>query len=1165
MINEYLRNLTLEFNREALIRFFRTKSKAFKVFEEQRAEYEDENFSECYYIGEITFDQAEKLGIYAFKVSKDLTERSSKKLQYDKGKRIIKEQNLDAGIFVFYDDNNRFRFSLITVEYIGTRRQFSHFKRFTYFVSPEETNKTFLQRMSEASFSSIEEIKEAFSVEKVTKEFYQELANWYFWALKETRFPPDAEAEPNGRNIALIRLITRLIFVWFMKQKGIIRKELFDKEFLSKILKDLSDNESTYYKAILQNLFFATLNTKIDRRRFRREERCNGYINKDYMNHSRFRYHNLFVDEEEMIKLFKDIPFLNGGLFECLDKRKDDESNDTGREIRIDGFSDVPSKQPYVPNFLFFSEEREVDLNEDYGTQNKKYKVRGLINILSSYNFTVDENTPVDEEVALDPELLGKVFENLLASYNPETSTTARKSTGSYYTPREVVDYMVRASLKEYLKENVNDIDEEKLDELFDYNSEENPFDEQTTEKLIQAINKLKVLDPAVGSGAFLMGMLHALVHILHKLDPHNERWKAEQLSVISNITDPHLREELTRRVEENFTLNELDYGRKLYLIQNCLYGVDIQPIAIQIAKLRFFISLLVDEKIDPTKENFGIEPLPNLETKLVAADTLVPLPKNNQMIFQLQEIIELENELKNIRNQYFESTDPTRKERLKSKDKELRNRLADMLKKIGFPSKSTEKIVSWNPYDTNHAADWFEPEWMFGVNDGFDIVIGNPPYIQLQKNGGTLAKKYQSLGYETFDRMGDIYVLFYERGIKLLKPNGHLCFITSNKWMRAGYGEKLRKFFLNYNPKILIDLGPDVFESATVDTNILLIQNSKPANTGNTLKGLTLSEEKNLNIERQVKEKSIVLEKLTKDVWFIGDNSEQKLKEKIESIGKPLKLWDVKIYRGVLTGLNEAFIITSETRDEILRNCKDDDERERTEAIIKPVLRGRDIERYYYEWKNLWLIYIPWHFPMHEDPTIECASLQAEDKFSQAFQALYSYLLQFKAKLLNRNKEETGVRYEWYVLQRCAATYYQEFEKEKIVWQRITHEPTFCQVEPGMFILDSMAFFTGNRSKFIMAILNSKVIYKYVKMIVHQYGFTGFRLSNQYVEAMPIPEVNSKNGEQIEKIEHLVNEIIVTKKHGKDTRFLEAEIDRLVYELYELTDKEISIIEKEK
>ncbi|RME14360.1 MAG: restriction endonuclease, partial [Bacteroidetes bacterium] len=508
------------------------------------------------------------------------------------------------------------------------------------------------------------------------------------------------------------------------------------------------------------------------------------------------------------------------------------------------------------------------------------------------------------------------------------------------------------------------------------------------------------------------------------------------------------------------FENNASDYGRKLYLIENCIYGIDIQPIAVQIAKLRFFISLIVDQKINSHKENFGIRSLPNLETKFVAANTLIGLEKSQQLSFRNPEIEKKENELKQLRHEYFTANTRKRKLELQKKDKILRKEIAELLEKDGWPETTARQIAAFDPYDQNHFANWFDPEWMFGITSGFDIVIGNPPYIQLQKNSGQLAKLYEKQNFQTFARTGDIYALFYEKGMQLLKDNGILAYITSNKWMRAGYGEKLRVFFTLFNPIILIDLGPDVFENATVDTNILFLQKNKPQTTFQ-LKAITLQKNDRNNIARALLEQYTTLEKLSADAWFIGSSAEQQLKEKIERIGKPLKDWDVKIYRGVLTGLNEAFIITTEKRNEILANCSVAEasrfggltERERTEAIIKPILRGRDIKRYYYEWAGLWVIFIPWHFPLHEDTSIQGASEKAEKEFQKQYPAIYSHLLEFKEPLSKRNKEETGIRYEWYALQRCAATYYPEFEKEKVVYGQFQDYAEYSFCEAGIYL----------------------------------------------------------------------------------------------------------------
>ena len=300
-----------------------------------------------------------------------------------------------------------------------------------------------------------------------------------------------------------------------------------------------------------------------------------------------------------------------------------------------------------MPNELFFSEPQAVNLNAVYDTKNSRYTVRGLIHILNRYKFTIAENTPIEEEVALDPELLGQVFENLLAAYNPETGTTARKQTGSFYTPREIVNYMVDESLIAYLQNtlfcrsefplatsNANAVSmtiETKLRHLLAYNDEPHQFTNTEVEHLISAIDTLKILDPACGSGAFPMGILHKLVFLLSKLDPRNAQWRQRQIDRVQGaitasekIDDSTFREsaisELEREIDsinEAFERNELDYGRKLYLIENCIYGVDIQPIATQIAKLRFFISLIVEQKIDNTRENRGVRPLPNLRDEV--------------------------------------------------------------------------------------------------------------------------------------------------------------------------------------------------------------------------------------------------------------------------------------------------------------------------------------------------------------------------------------------------------------------------------------------------------------------------------------------------------------------------------------------------------------------
>jgi len=1085
--------------------------------------------------------------------------------------KIVKGFRFKKSIIVYYSDNSEnYRISLVTLDTVikgekGTEDILSNPKRYSYFLGPDAKVKTpYINLVSKGRVETEEDLKQRFSVEVVTKEFYKELANWYFWAVSsDDVIFPESKSIPNFKEISLIRFITRIIFVWFMKRKGLIPEKLFDKNYLKTILKDFNNEKSNnYYNAILQNLFFATLNKNIKERNWAKDE---GFLkNKTHYGiKNLYRYKDKFlISEKEVLDVFREIPFLNGGLFDCLDK------NDIGGEV-IDGFSRNPKKRALICDYLLFDDkEKEVNLS-GFGL-GKNEKVKGLFEILNQYNFTIDENTPVDQELSLDPELLGKVFENLLASYNPETSTTARKSTGSYYTPREIVDYMVKESLKEYLKtklenEKIENLDE-KLENLFSYETEENPFEDNITKSIIEHINKLKVIDPAVGSGAFPMGMLQKLVFILSKLDPKNEIWKETQLEnalketeeTLKSKKDKEEREEVLKDINEVFdeNINNPDYARKLYLIENCLYGVDIQPIAIQISKLRFFISLVLEQNIKQDKDNFGIRPLPNLETKLISANTLICLDKPDDILFYTPEIQNIEEEIKQLRHRYFSAKSHSEKLNYQKKDRELREKLKNALKQIGYTTDSSEKIASFDLYDQNTSADWFDPEWMFDVKDGFDIVIGNPPYIQLQKPVDTknkYADLYKDLNYQTFERTGDIYCLFYEKGINLLKENGHLIFITSNKWMRAGYGENLRNFFTKYNPKILIDLGPNIFESATVDTNILLIQKSQ---NKKMLKAVSINQKdkENINLTNILKENSVILNKLGSDAWFIGNDLEQKLKEKIEKIGKPLKEWDVKIYYGIKTGLNDAFIIDSDKRKEILDNCLDKDERKRTEAIIKPILRGRDIKRYSYEWAGLWVIIIPAGW------TDEHRNGEKPEVFiKKTFSSIMNYLQDFEKEAKKRDDQGDY----WWELRACA--YYPEFEKEKVVWNRITNKVIFSYVFDKFFVLDSTFFIVGEKIKLLTAVLNSKVALNWMKSSLATLG-EGMYGAKIYVEKLPIPPITSSNQPIVSQIEAIVDKILSAKKDNpnSDTSKLESEIDQLVYKLYSLTQEEIQLIEGE-
>ena len=593
----------------------------------------------------------------------------------------------------------------------------------------------------------------------------------------------------------MIRLITRLLFIWFIKEKGLVADELFNKAGIQDLLvEDDFDNGDSYYRVVLQNLFFATLNTERDERTFSKDN------NSDHRNFSRYRYKTQMRDPDKLLSLFAETPFINGGLFDCLDSFKATKFGG----YRIDCFSDKQYHKVSIPNRLFFDTQR------------------GLIPLLEHYKFTVEENTPIEQEVALDPELLGRVFENLLAAYNPETGATVRKQTGSYYTPRAIVDYMVDEALVATLSQKCSPTDgdtqlwAERLRYLLDYaqtfDDASEWFDDHETDAIVKTISELKVLDPAVGSGAFPMGMLHKLTLALRRLDPDNTRWEAlqkqlagERAAAAFNTENRQERDTELTEISATFErYRDSDFGRKLYLIQNSIFGVDIQPIACQIAKLRFFISLAIEQEPDRSAENFGIKPLPNLETRFIAANTLIGLEKERTLTSQKAQ--NLERELSDNREQHFHAATRQQKRARKEKDTELRTELATELKSIGMPADDAEKIAQWDPYDQNATADWFDPEWMFGITEGFDVVIGNPPYINIE-NLPIETKDYLFNTYQACQGRTDIYIAFLEKSIAILSANGIMGFILPYAFAMQKYGEKMRHILIeNHTIREIVD-----------------------------------------------------------------------------------------------------------------------------------------------------------------------------------------------------------------------------------------------------------------------------------------------------------------------------------------------------------------------
>ena len=724
------------------------------------------------------------------------------------------------------------------------------------------------------------------NTEELNKRFYNELEEWYDWAITECKFPD------KKNKMQVIRLLTRILFIWFIKEKKLVPEDVFQEDGAKKYLNNFDYETSDYYQAILQNLFFATLNTPIKEREFRIQNDTDTMIteqdsrpeyNEDHRNSNKYRYEDLLQDPKGFLEHLKQVPFVNGGLFDSLDSFK----AKTAGGKRVDCFTDWHKhrKQLSVPAKLFFKIEK------------------GLYNIFKNYKFTVEENTPIDQEVALDPELLGQVFENLLGVYNPETEELARKETGSFYTRRNVVDYMVDEALIAYFLQKVKPYDNKRewleirlREDLLTYDQlgEKNKPNDHLIHKdeiapLINAIDELKILDPAVGSGAFPMGILNKLVLILKKLDPENDQWKQKQIKQANEIPDPQSRDVSLKAIDEVFSeANQYNnYGRKLYLIQNSIYGVDIQPIAVTIAKLRFFISLVIEQKPnDNADDNYGIRPLPNLETKFVAANTLIGLMQLHhsdlQSLLDDGNIQQLRQEIDGIRKLYFSENDRQKKLDYITDEEDCRNQLKDAIGKKynelrneekskiayqvnqlpneddkkqlreklekefrGYEAKLTagveeaKRIAKWDPYDQNDKADFFDPEWMFGIKEGFDITIGNPPYVRAEAGNDDpiLRQKIidmrqqieDSKQYKTLYEKWDLFIPFIEQSYKLLKLGGFITLIVSDAYCHTKYSIKSQKWFLNNSKILRLDFCSRVplFGNVGVRNVIFLFQKS--------------------------------------------------------------------------------------------------------------------------------------------------------------------------------------------------------------------------------------------------------------------------------------------------------------------------------------------------
>ncbi|EFO9852994.1 TPA: class I SAM-dependent DNA methyltransferase [Campylobacter jejuni] len=826
-----------------------------------------------------------------------------------------------------------------------------------------------------------------------------------------------------------------------------------------------------------------------------------------------------------------------------------------------------------------------------------------LFEFLDSFDFGSDDEQSeiLSQKELISSSVLGNVFEKL-NGYKE----------GSFYTPSFITSYMCKESITKVVLDKFNaqfDLDAKDISELRKSLRKE---DKKAQKELL---NSIKICDPAVGSGHFLVSALNVMLSIYDELNLFDEEFYLEVQNDEILITGRkgefiEYKRPTTPKDKAHLIQQELFYTKK-DIIENNLFGVDINPNSCEITKLRLWIELLKHSFYQSfDDENYhDLKTLPNIDINIKCGNSLVSYfetgkslnhyPNIKERMGKYKRIVKdykegfytdksyINQEIKNLKISFknFCFADKFKKEMKSFNDKcekyskkygnflavddeNLKFFVSANLTLFDFDEKeATKEFVNLKKeYDnifnleSNHPFEWrFEfPEILDddGNFKGFDLIIGNPPYIRQEELKEL--KPHLAKNYKVYKGTSDIYTYFYELGFNVLKDNGVLSYITSNKYTRAGYGEALREFLLK-NVKVLeyTDLnGIKVFDSATVDTSILCFEKSKSKD--NKFKYLALSNEilktcaYDIGLYKDFAEFS--QNSLSKESFTFSDENTSALKAKIERIGTPLKEWQgLNIYRGILTGYNEAFIITTEKRNEILANCKDEAEKERTAKLIRKMLRGRDIKRYSYEWAGLWVINTHNGYKNQNGEKVEAINIKHYPSLKKHFDEFYPQL---------EKRADKGLTP--YNLRNCA--YIEEFEKEKIVYPCImAKEPYFSYETSFAFAMAPANIITSNSDilKYILAFLNSDFIYLMLRKFYMGGGIEG-ELKTNNLEKLPIPKINSKNQKLVDELINLVDEILKAKEQDKNanTQELENKINSLVYKLYNLTEEEIKIIE---
>ena len=1002
----------------------------------KKIETNNDKILEFVQIGNLKLKDKKNISLFELKLIKNLNIYKNKVELRNIVSKFI-DQFSNHGVLVVFDNQGsdyRLTFSSKYSEFDDegniVERETSS-KRYTYLLGENESCTTAAERFhflyNSRNNLNVGDMLNAFNVDKITDDFFNTYKTLYLKLYDEIE-----KLIKKDKNITLTfkknkisieefakKFLGQLVFLYFLQKKG----WLGIKKNKEKIFEKWGSGDKNF----IRNLF--------------EKKYC------DYKNFFNDVLEPLFIafstdlPENYYSKLDTKVPFLNGGLFDP------------------------------IKNYNWLDTQIVISNN----------LIKEILDNFEMYNFTIQEEDPQEKEIAIDPEMLGKVFENLL-------SIKDRKSKGTFYTPRKIAKYICEESLINFLK-NFFLEDLESIENIvkFKKSKKTDIFLKKNYLSLDEKIKNIKICDPAVGSGEFPVELMNICISIRMNL---NEYYNDKKRT-------PYL-------LKRNF-------------IKNSIYGVDIENSAVETTKLRLWLSLVLDE------ENYDkILPLPNLDYKIFQGDSLPSFDSNLLAL-------EIKDEITDLKNKYFQITNIQEKIKLKEKiDEKFKTIIGD---KVSFDFRI-----------------FFEE--VFSKKEGFDLIIGNPPYVQIQKITDKIYKKRLSEQFDVFSGNSDLYCLFFEKCNELLNNNGILSFITSNKWLKSKYGELLRNYFLNNCELInVIDFRAlQIFKKASVDTSITILKKGEFQNL-NACQIDSLAEYRDL--EQTIKNKSIETKKSSlSGPWVISNKLNLELLAMIKDIKNKIYFKREKFRYGIKTGLNKAFLIDANMRKNLINLDK------KNSDILKPVLKGDNLNRFSFNDTKNFLIYIPWHFPLHNDG-IKGASNEAEKKFKKTYKVLYEYLYKFHSELKKRNKSETGIRYEWYALQRAASTYVNDFFKPKVAWMNMNRGWKFSYIPKNYFIEASLNFIADeDYAKYLVGIYSSNLHKWYFKQVGRMFDDGGYMCKVDTIAEFPVVRPTDK---QKSKVEGFVDKLSTIHNEKVKENY-----EDFIMDLYNLHSRHKNIIKNE-